>query len=236
MKKSLVFSIIFVLLTGCVNGTSYGGDTAHESLHRTLHAAGISSVHVVNVSGPITVRGTGSRSITIDATKSGNDADALRRTHVTIEQQGAQLVAHTEYDQGGGWFSSHNGATVAYVIAIPPDLSVDLSNVSGPVTVAGTTADVKVQEVSGSIKAWLGTVRSNRRINIQSVSGPVTLSIGRNSDVHVQTKTVSGAIHAFFPANIEKGLVGETLEGRLGKGDATVTIGAISGEITISAE
>ncbi|HZZ65023.1 MAG TPA: DUF4097 family beta strand repeat-containing protein [Candidatus Baltobacteraceae bacterium] len=233
MKKAAVFCI-GALLTGCASTMNYGGDAIHEQNHQTVPARGITSVHVLNVSGPITVKTTQGASITIDSTKSANDTDAIHRTHVTIHQEGPQLVVHTEYDQGGGWFGSHNGASVAYVVSIPRNLSLNVDNVSGPVTVSGTVGDLNVREVSGSVHAALGTVRPKQRINIQSVSGSVTLSIARNSDVRVQTKSISGAVNAFFPANIDKGFLGQMLDGRLGKGDGSIVIGAVSGGITIS--
>jgi DUF4097 and DUF4098 domain-containing protein YvlB len=93
---------------------------------------------------------------------------------------------------------------------------------------------VSIDEVSGGVQASLGRVADTRRVRINSVSGSIQVSIAKDSDVRVESRTVSGGIQAFFSGNVHKGFVGESLDGRLGNGSAAMSLAAVSGGITIS--
>jgi DUF4097 and DUF4098 domain-containing protein YvlB len=108
--------------------------------------------------------------------------------------------------------------------------------VSGAVTTTGTRGDVRIEEVSGPVRAALGQVTGSRRIRINSVSGSIDVALAKNSDVRVESKTVSGGIRAFFPGDIRKGFVGESLDARVGAGTASIVLAAVSGGITITPE
>jgi len=235
MKRLAALLIPVLALPACV--TDYGGDNAHEHMHRALPAAGVRSIRVQNVSGPVAIAATTGNTVTIDATKNASDSDAIARAHVDIIRDGDQITVRTRYDEnGGGWFSRHNGASVAYDVRVPAALNVEVSNVSGAVVMSGTAGDVRIEEISGPVRATLGRVSASRHVQISSVSGPITVEIAKNSDVRVDGKTVSGAIRTFFQGDAHKGFVGETLDGRVGSGSASMSLEAVSGSITISAQ
>jgi predicted small secreted protein len=221
-------------LAGCVNGMGYGRDAVHEHVQRTLQAAGIRSVVVENVSGPITIAAVRGNAATIGATKSANDTDAMHRTHIDITRDGDEITVHTRYDEGGGWFSRHNGASVSYDIRVPARMDIDVNNVSGSVQVRGIAGDLAIREVSGRVEAAVGRVVGSRHVRISSVSGAIDVSMAKNSDVRVDGKTVSGGIQTFFPADVRKGFVGQSLNGRVGAGSASMSLEAVSGSITLS--
>jgi Putative adhesin len=235
MKRLAALLIPTVIaLPACINGMNFGGDAVHEHVYRTLPTSGIRSVVVENVSGPITIAAARGNAATIDATESANDTDALHRTHIDITRDGDQITVHTRYERGGGWFSSHNGASVGYDIRVPARVDIDVNNVSGSVEVRGIAGDVAIREVSGRVEAAVGRVTGSRRVRISSVSGAIEVSMAKNSDVRVDGKTVTGAIQTFFPADVHKGFVGESLNGRVGAGSASMSLEAVSGSITIS--
>ncbi len=235
MKRLAALLIPVLALPACVNATDYGGDNVHEHIRRALPAAGVRSIRVENVSGPVTIAPASGNAVTIDATKNASDSDAIARTHVDITRDGDQVAVRTRYDEnGGGWFSRHNGASVTYDIRVPATLDVDVANVTGSVTISGTAGNVRIEEISGPVRASIGRVSASRLVHISSVSGPIDVVIAKNSDVRVDGKTVSGPIRAFFPADTHKGFVGETLDGRVGSGSASMSLEAVSGSITIS--
>jgi len=234
MKRLAALLIPVLALPACVNATDYGGDNVHEHIRRALPAAGVRSIRVENVSGPVTIAPASGNTVTIDATKNASDSDAIARTHIGIARDGDQIAVRTRYDENGGWFSRHNGASVTYDIRVPATLDVDVANVSGSVTMSGTAGNVRIEEISGPVRASIGRVTASRNVRISSVSGPIDVVIAKNSDVRVDGKTVSGPIRAFFPADMHKGFVGETLDGRVGSGSASMSLEAVSGSITIS--
>ena len=224
-------------LAACAGGLDYGGDRVHETTRQTMVAAGVRSIRVENVAGAIEITASNTNQIAIQATKSGNDTDAIARTHVDISRDGDEVSVQTRYDnEGGGWFSPHNGASVSYVIRVPARVDLSVRNVSGSVHATGASANVSIDEVSGAVTVALGRVQGSRQIRISSISGPIALAMAKDSDVRVQSRTVSGGIQAFFTGNIHKGFVGESLDGRLGSGSATMTLAAVSGRITITAQ
>jgi DUF4097 and DUF4098 domain-containing protein YvlB len=170
----------------------------------------------------------------IGATKSANDTDAVQRTHIDVTRDGDQLTVHTRYEEGSGWFSRHNGASVAYDISVPARVNIDVNNVSGSVQIRGIAGNIAIREVSGRVEAAVGAVNGSRHVRISSVSGAIDVSMAKNSDVRVEGKTVTGAIQTFFPADVRKGFVGESLNGRVGTGSASMSLEAVSGSITIS--
>lgn len=232
MKNAVLLLGTAALLAGCVSVAS-GAEKLRAHTHQTQSAAGINSVKVENVSGRVTVTGSNASSITIDAVKRGNNADAMARTHVDVTRNGSELDIKTRYDNNG-IFGSHNGASVDYTIAVPSREDLDVANVSGDVSIKGVTGDVRAKDVSGDVSASLGRVDASRSINLDTISGTIHVQIAKNSDASVQAKTISGAIHTFFPSNINKGYVGESLSGSIGGGAGKMTLHTISGAINVS--
>lgn len=232
MRSAAIVAIPLIFaLTACVD-SGYGGDRVHETARNSMAAAGIRSISIENVAGPITVRASNTDRINIETTKSANDTAAISSTHVDIARNGDELTVQTRYEQDG-WFSHHNGASVSYIVTLPANVDLDVRNVSGSVSSAGSSADVSIDEVSGSVTASVGRVAGTRRIRINSVSGSIEVAMDKDSDVRVEGRTVSGGINAFFSGNVHKGFVGESLDGRLGGGSASMTLSAVSGGITI---
>lgn len=208
-------------------------ENLHEQTHRSIPAAHVTRVTVENVSGSIVVKG-GGNAVVIDATKNGANEGDLARTHVDITTGGGEVAVKTNYDRDNTWFGNHNGGSVDYRITVPPSVALEITNVSGSVTIAGVSGDVRATAVSGSIDAVLGRVAGSRYVKLGTVSGPIAASIARNSDVRISSKTLSGGIREFAEGSVDKGYVGENATARLGSGAASMNLSTISGSITIS--
>ena len=234
MKKlALLITAVLVALPACT-AVSLGSDRVQEHARQSYPAAAITSVRVDNISGLVEIVAANGANVVVDSTKHGGSQDALAHTHIDIQQNGGELRIQTKYDHSGGWFGANNGASVSYVIHVPARMSVDIHNVSGPIAVTGVAGDVTASEVSGTVKASLGRVAASRKIAMSTVSGSITVQIAKNSDAHVQAKTVSGGIHAFFPADFHKGYVGESLSGTIGAGSGSMKFSTVSGGIDIT--
>lgn len=233
MKNGAALIIpLALLLPAC--SESYGGDRVHEHSRQNIPAANVLSIRVANVSGHVVITAAKTNAISVDAMKNANDLDAISRTHIDVSRDVDQVRIETRYDEQGGLFSHRNGASVDYDIRVPANVDVGVDNVSGPIRFAGMTGNVRANDVSGSVQAMVGRVSGTRSIQLNDVSGGIDAVIAKDSDARLEARTVSGAIHAFFPASVRKGFVGEVLDGRLGRGTAFVRLSAVSGGITIS--
>jgi Putative adhesin len=223
----------FLTLTGC--SVSFGDEgssiTSHQ--HRTFPA--VHFVRVQNVSGPITIAASNGNSIVVDATLRAGSQGAIDRTHVDYDEHGDSLDVSTRYDKTG-WFGNSRGAGVDYSITVPARTDVEVENVSGPITIRGVAGDVRASQVSGPVHVALGRVDGSREVNIKAVSGTIGVAIARNSSATLHAESISGDVHAFFPTDEHKGVVGSSIRGRIGGGSGSIDLSTVSGAIDVAAQ
>jgi DUF4097 and DUF4098 domain-containing protein YvlB len=220
-------------LAGCSVSLGDEGNSIHSRQHRTF--AAVHFVRVQNVSGPITISGSNSDTVAVDATLHAGSQDAINRTHVEYDRHGDSLDVSTRYDKSG-WFGNSNGAGVDYTISVPAKTDVEVENVSGPITIRGVSGDVRASQVSGPVRAALGRIDGSRDVNIKAVSGMIALSITRNSSATLNAESISGGVHAFFPTDEHKGVVGSSIRGRIGGGSGSIDLSTVSGGIDVTAQ
>lgn len=225
-----------VSLAGCFDSTTFASHNVEVRMHRALPAASVTQLQVVNVSGSITVEGWNKPSLDVKSVEYGADQAAIDRTHVTVTRDGSAVLVKTEYDNTGSIFGNRNGAAVDYTIRVPKTISVSVTNVSGPTTLAAIGGDVNVTEISGRLDASLGRLTGTRRVHASAISGRITIRIARNSSARFDASTISGPVSFFFPSDTKQGVVGNAATGRIGKGDSAVTLHTISGPITVEPE
>lgn len=219
-------------LAGCVGVSTFGSHNVEAKIHHTLPAAGVEDVSVTNVSGSIVIDGWDKPSVDVSALEYGADQGALDRTHVSIARSGSTISVETKYDSGGGFFE-RSGAQVDYTIHVPASASLSVTNISGPTTLKGLTGNVDAQEISGGLDASLGRVAGTRTIQMNAVSGRITVRIARSSDARVDASTISGGVNLFFPADAHEGAAGNSATGQIGKGTASMTLKTISGSVDV---
>lgn len=114
---------------------------------------------------------------------------------------------------------------------------VSAQSVSGRVEVeAGTLQRAKIETVSGRIELECG-MQERGRLDLQSFSGSVVLSLHDLSDVRFDLETFSGDIECDFESEVRRVrrfLPGRSLEFTAGKGLARVSIETFSGNIVVS--
>ena len=230
----LAFPVAAVFaLTGCMSTfTDANSRDFQAHARQSFPSAQIHSVRVQNVQGSITITGAGGAAATVDSTRYAGHQDSIDNTQVLIDRNDGELDAQTHYLKTG-WFASH-GAGVDYTLSVAPGTSVHLSNVSGPIVIRNMSGNVEIQQVSGPITASLGKVGGERTIRINTVSGSTNLQIARDSDVTVDVKSVSGGVNTFFPANTDKGFVGQAVHAHLGNGIGSIDVNSVSGRVTIT--
>ncbi len=221
----------FVALGGCSVSLGDEGSSIQSHQHRTFSA--VHFVRVANVSGPITVVASNGNTVHVDATLRAGSQEAINRTHVEYDQHGDSLDVTTHYENTG-WFGGGRGAGVEYSVTVPARTDVEVENVSGPITIRGVLGNVRASQVSGPVRATLGPIAGSRNINLKAVSGPITLTMARNSSATLNAESISGGVHSFFETDEHKGAVGMSIRGRIGNGSGSIDLSTVSGSITVT--
>jgi DUF4097 and DUF4098 domain-containing protein YvlB len=109
---------------------------------------------------------------------------------------------------------------------------VDATTSSGSIDVAGAKNDLKIHAASGHVTVQ-GDPGTNSYWNLNTVSGPVQLSVPRTTNFHLSAEAVSGEIRADIPIVIEE-QGKHSLRARMGDGGGRVEIHTVTGEIRLS--
>lgn len=222
-------------LPGCIDASSLGSHNVEVRMHRSMPSAGVTQVAITNVAGAVSVTAWDRAGVDIRALTYGSDQAAVDRTHVVVDRNGSQISVKTQYDRSG-FFGNQNGGEVDYTIRVPKNLNVNVTNVSGPITIAGVAGSVEANDVSGRLDANLGSLSGTRTVHMKAISGPITVRIARASNASVEASTISGPVDFFFPSNKHQGYAGTSASGRVGSGSASMTLNTISGPISVQPE
>ena len=219
-----------------------GGVVKTENFTYPLTSAGKFSVEEPN--GTIAISSWERNEVAIVATKQAENQADLDAIRIDIKQGSDLVEVRTVYSSPG----PHNGS-VAYQIVVPKDIaklvaktangSVSTENVSGNVALksengAITATNLKgsfsLDTTNGSITAVCASLAGDA--HLRSTNGSITLVLPRSADALIDAGTTVGRISSDLPASkSSKGIVGETLEARLGAGahrlEAKTTNGSI---------
>jgi DUF4097 and DUF4098 domain-containing protein YvlB len=109
---------------------------------------------------------------------------------------------------------------------------VEATTASGSIDVAGAKSDVKIHAASGHVTVQ-GDPGASTYWNLNTVSGPVRLSVSQNTNFHLSAEAVSGQIHADIPIVIEE-QGKHSLRARMGDGGGRVEVHTVTGEIRLT--
>lgn len=213
-------------------------------------------ISVENVNGDITVAGGSGDSVHVVAYKKAGSQEYMDKLKIVIDASEDYLRIETDHpDSKGGWFNwgNDNSGSVAYELTVPADVDLDsidtvngdvtiesvdgevkAGTVNGAIEVSGVRADVSLETVNGSIKAVFDELGAGQRVNADTVNGKITIYLPANASARVVAETVNGSIDGDdFGLEVEKGFVGRDLEGKIGDGDARVSLDTVNGSIRI---
>ena len=109
---------------------------------------------------------------------------------------------------------------------------VEATTASGSIEVAGAKSDVQIHAASGHVTVQ-GDPGANTYWNLNTVSGPVHLSVPQNTSFHLSAEAVSGQIHTDVPIMIEE-QGKHSLRARMGDGGGRVEVHTVTGEIHLT--
>lgn len=223
------------------------------------HSFNVSSgarISLENINGSIEITGYSGDKVNLTAYKKAGKQEYLDELEVVIDADDDYIRIETRHpDSNGGWFKWGNDSSgsVSYVLTVPAYVNLDAietvngdvevsaidgdvkaTTVNGTVTVSDLMADVKLETVNGSVKASFAQLGGNQRVNAEAVNGKITLELPSDASASIEAETVNGGIDADdFGLEVEKGFVGREMSGRVGGGDARISLDTVNGSIRI---
>jgi DUF4097 and DUF4098 domain-containing protein YvlB len=213
-------------------------------------------ISVENINGDIRVTGGGER-VTVLAHKKAEEEEDLAKLKVVVDATEDHIRIETRHPkEESSWFNWGDGdsGSVSYELNVPADVRLDaIETVNGDVVIervsgtvkAGTVngglkivnlaGDVHLETVNGSIDAEFDKLDGDQRVDAETVNGKIVLRVPANTSARVTAETVNGSIDADdFGLEPEKGFVGRDLSGRIGQGDARISLDTVNGSIRLN--
>lgn len=226
MKGIVAIAMGSVLAAGC-SGTF--GDRVHESFHQAVATNAAANVRVQNIAGAVRIEAWSKPIVDVTATKTGYDAQELRRITIGVnrDENGVSIV--TSYSGG-----VHSGG-VRYRIYVPADAALNVRNIAGLVDITGVTGNLDVETQAGTIMVDAGRVAGNRSIDLRATTGAVTLSIAPPSSARVAAESTVGGFTSDIPGITQQreNIVGVRGGGTIGSGSALIRLTTTTGGIAL---
>lgn len=233
-----------VLAGGCLAAAA--ATASAQDFKKTYEVPAGGRIVVANMSGNVTVRGTGTNAVVVTGTKTGRDAD-----RVTIEDDssgggvsiGVKYPKHCDCD-----------ASVDFVVEVPRSLRLDFDKISsmsgdvevedvtgsvaattmsGNVTVTGVDGTVTATTMSGDVRAEIDRLQGPGDLEFTSMSGNVEVRLPSDAGVDVSAKTTSGDISTDLPIEVHRPEygAGTWAKGTLGDGSRRLKLTTMSGDV-----
>jgi hypothetical protein len=217
-----------------------------ENFNYPLTSGGKFSIDDAN--GTITITSSNRNAVEITATKHADTQTDLDAIRIDIKQAGDGIEVRTVYSSPG----PRNGG-VSYQVVVPKDLGYLIANTAnGSISVENVGGEVSLKSENGAITATnlrggFSLSTTNGSINavcadlagdghLHTTNGAITLELPRSADLVVHADTTVGRIDSNLPAStVNKGVVGETLEAKLGAGSHRLEARTTNGSIRLEA-
>lgn len=256
-----LFAAIGATLIGLVVGRDgwAGGDSGrrHETWNWSGTIAAGRTLKINGVNGDISAVPAGGDRIEVVADKSGRRSDpATVRIEVVQDSDGITICA-VYPGQGsactGGRSRSwkgHNDVTVDFQVRVPAGVRFSANTVNGGVTARALSGPVRAHTVNGgcdietsrggeaatvngSIRATLGRVAADDRLDFSSVNGSITLRLPETFDADLTGSTVNGSIETDFPVTVSGRWGPRNLHSTVGHGGAKLSASTVNGSIRL---
>ncbi|HSQ30622.1 MAG TPA: DUF4097 family beta strand repeat-containing protein [Gemmatimonadaceae bacterium] len=226
---------------------------------KALPAGNDVSIH--NVNGDVKVKPSTTGKVEVTGTKRGNSRyfDEIKAQVRETSNGVVVCVQHADDDsqcgESGRRYGNHDWRDVQMdlEVAVPTNLRVSASSVSGDVSVTGAHGDVEVSSVSGDVRLdglHATSIRANSvsgdidvgvdeltgrgDLYFHTVSGDVTLEVPAGFEADLSMSTVSGDIDSDFPITLGNGRMSRRrVEARIGNGGRRLDVATVSGDLRV---
>ena len=249
--RTLAAAFAVLALAGPVHAAPGAFDDT-EHFTRTLTLAPGGTLRLKNFSGHVTITGTESSEVVIDATRRGTRSQ-LDRIKLDVQTSGSDTVMIDANRRDDSWwgFRSHNVVETDFDIKVPRRTQLDLDVFSSPLTVTGVegphkvhgfSAPIVLNEVTGSVSAhsFSGSVtirqkswQPDQTIDIDTFSGGIDLRVPDSARGSVTFKSFSGHLNSEIPLTMQSSSRGVLKAELGGGGGGTLRLKTFSGSVKI---
>ncbi len=240
------------VLSGLVLAASWARAEVTETIEETYPFAADGVISLENINGDIDIIAWDKSEVSLEAVKKARDEEVMKALVVHINVEGGnRLDIRTEYVKRTFWKS--DGRSVRYKLMVPAGVSlkkidsvnsdltvegvrgsVDLDTVNGRISAKGLAGDGRFDTVNGSIVATFASTAATKRIVLDTVNGSCTLNLPADTGGRLKASSVNGRISCNIPVTIEKS-GRHSLRGRIGSGDAEISLESVNGSLKIAA-
>jgi DUF4097 and DUF4098 domain-containing protein YvlB len=201
-----------------------GNATRTDRFSGTLTAG--QTLSVENISGDVVASPGNAFSavvtVTVTAPSQKQAEELLRNTRIEQSQDEEGWSLETRWpgkhgNRGRGSGCSSCRVVANYELTVPPgvdvslqtvngdvrvkdlDGAVHLESVNGPIEVSGLRRSLEAQTVNGPIDAVAQAVSRDSSFSLESVNGPITLTLPKNAQFDFSAETMNGTIASTFP-------------------------------------
>ena len=213
-----------------------------------------------NINGSITVTPSDAKTVEIHAERTFKHSPVDSVRIVTTESNGGLTVCALWPGRSGscgpeGHFTSEgmrgNDVAVIFDVKLPRGVRLDVSTVTGDVSVDGATAPVNAVTVTGDVTvetadgpvtattvtgdahATMHALSGSGDVKVTTVTGDAQVDLPGGIDAVVDGHTVAGDISTDFPLPVTGKFASHSLTGTLGKGGRQIHITTVTGDVDV---
>jgi DUF4097 and DUF4098 domain-containing protein YvlB len=226
-----------------------------EEFHQTYALTPDGRVELDNINGAVHISSWDRNEVKVDAVKYADTKERLDEARIEVDSGKDYLSIRTKYrdhDLSFDWGSHNNPAGVEYTLTVPRAARLDeIKLINGSLEVTGVSGEVRASCINGKLQAHnlsgrarLSTINgrldarfdrlAGSSIELNSVNGPVDLTIPSDSKAEINASTVSGGIDNDFGLHVNHHrYVGHDLRGELAGGGTRIELKNVNGRIEV---
>ena len=238
-------AILLAVSAGSMQASISGTPRAEFRASYTLTATG--KVVLQNLYGDVEIVAWDRDEVRVHATKHSTDVRRLDDAQIVVDSTSEQVSIRTQYTGA----DAEHPASVEYHIMVPRRANLEnIRLINGVLSISGITGPVKASSVNGSIKAEklsgqteLSTVNGSLEagfdklskchpISLNSVNGPIRLSLPPGAGATVAALNLCGRIEADF-GRAWRAPTGHRLDAPVNGGGTPIRLHNVNGGISI---
>lgn len=237
------------VLLACVAAPSFA--TVTSELHETHPLARGGEVAIENVNGAISISVWDRDEVSIDATITARDQQALDSIEVEIVASTTRVAVTTNFARSD---RRNDRREVEYTVMVPRWARLDtIESVNGSVEVVGVEGGTKASTVNGRLRLeelggvieaetvngslFIGVGDGSRvgAISAEAVNGSIEIEVPAGAGFDVDVDTVNGRISSDLGLEIEEPRYGpgRSMRGTVGGGGAALNAETVNGSVAI---
>ncbi len=244
----MLLASALLALAGAVSLPATGN--FHQESSRTYPLSARGRVTLQNINGDVHIRAWDRNEVRIAAVKTASSRGLLNEARVTVNSTADSINIATRF----GDASAVNPGTVEFTLMVPRHAhltnikaingavdiegvsgGINASSVNGPVRAQKIAGDARLSTVNGKLEATFERLSDARTISMNSVNGPISLSIPYDAGAEFNARNVTGGIDNDFGIPVSQDhSAGSQLHGVLKGGGTYISLKNINGAICIT--